>query len=122
MGSRVIGTGNKENPVACYLQECVGDRGSTSNLTGVIGGTDQHEIVHHHWHSFQAEPVSHERFLGGGGVDEQHVSIATTPEFEGLTTANSDDLDLDPGFLLEERDQHVQQTAVLGAGGGRQSD
>jgi len=40
-------------------------------------------------------------------VGKQYVSIPSTPEFEGLATANNDDLDLDPGFLSEERDQYV---------------
>ena len=53
-------------------------------------------------------------------MHQQHIGIAFLPHLQSLPGANGDDLHFVAGFLLEQRDQHIEQTRVLGRGGGRQ--
>ena len=49
-------------------------------------------------------------------MDEDDIGIAAAPNVERLTGAERYDANLDPGFLLEDRQQEPEQPGLLGRG------
>src|SRR5690606_8235057 len=82
---------------------------------------DNHVVVVHHPPAVHHRALLHQHQLRVGRVGEEHVRLAPLAHGEGLPRPDRDSLDLIARPLFKNRDEHVQQTAVLGAGGGSQN-
>jgi hypothetical protein len=91
-------------------------------LAGSAGGTRDEEVVVHDHDAFGAVALRHPLLLGVGRVHQHHVRFAARRKGERRAGADADRLDLVAGLLLEQRHQHVQQAAVLRAGGRGQDE
>ena len=90
--------------------------------SGVLSWSDDHEVAVHHEATVDEVAAVDVALLGGRSMYEDDVRVAGGGHPEGRAGADGDDLDLDPAFLLEAGDQHVEQPAVLRAGRRRQDD
>ncbi len=98
------------------------DPGRFAEAGGVFGRADEDEVVDHHVAAEGAITLVDEALLGGSVVDEEHVGVAATAQFQRLAGADSHDADIETGPLLEGGQEDVEKAAVAGAGRGRQRD
>jgi len=55
-------------------------------------------------------------------MHQDHIRFAAPAEGQSSAGAHADGLHLIPGLLLEQRQQDLEQAAVLGAGSRRQDE
>jgi hypothetical protein len=83
---------------------------------------DQHEIVVHDLMAAHAEAFGDELLLERLRVHEHHVGVSAPAHVERLAGAERDHAHLDPGLLLEDRQQVLEQARLLGGRGRRDRD
>ena len=83
---------------------------------------DQDEVVVHHRIALHAEAFGDEFLLLRLGVHEHHVGIAAPAGVERLAGALRDDLHVDAGLGLEQRQDVAEQAGILRRGGRGDDD
>ena len=86
---------------------------------GSLFGSDEHEVVVHHRIALHALAFGKEFFFRRFCVHENDVGIAAAAGVERLAGTLRDDFHLDPGLLLEQRQNVSKQAGILRRGGRR---
>ena len=92
------------------------------DLGRITSRADDEKVVVHDQQSLGAVALLHPLHLAGWRVDQHDVCFATRAECQRSAGSDADRLHLIARLLLEQRDEHVQQSAVLGAGRRRQNE
>ena len=87
-----------------------------ADARGIGVWSDDHEVVVHDQASIDEIAAVDIALLCGWRMNQHSIGVARGGHPEGGASADRDDLDANPAFRLEARDQHVQQAAVLGTG------
>ena len=77
---------------------------------GIALRPDQDEVVVHHRVALYAEAFGEEFFLGGLGVDEYDIGVTAATGIECLPGSLRDNLHIDTGLGLEQRQYVFEQT------------
>ena len=104
------------------LAERLGDGPLALDAGGIARRPHEDEIVVHDLPPVRAEAVGHELLLRGRVVNQHDVGVALPAQLEGLAGAHGHDFHLNASLLAEQRHQHVEEAAVLGAAGRCQGD
>ena len=86
--------------------------------SGVCHRTNDHKVIVHDLTAVHAMPGLDEFKLSRRRMHQQHVGIAIFGDFKGFAGAHGNPLQLNAGFLLEDRLQIFEQAGILRAGGG----
>ena len=104
-------------PLAAIAFSALSALPASRDFRRIVLRADEDEIVVHHVLAVAAVAFGDELVLGGAVVHEQHVGVAAAADVQRLTGADGDDADLDPGRLLEFRQNPAEQAGLLGGGG-----
>ena len=77
---------------------------------GIALRSDQDEVVVHHRVALYAEAFGEEFFLGGLGVDKYDIGVPAPTGIERLPGSLCDNLHIDTGLGLEQRQYVSEQT------------
>ena len=108
VGAAVIATGNEGGLGFCDPLQRLGGAGRPGNARRIACRADQDEIVIHEVVAFHPETVADEFFLRGFVMDQQHIGIALAGQADGRAGADGDDMNIDPRFPGEERQQIIE--------------
>src|SRR5262245_24097995 len=118
----LVGAGHEWSLRSLDLLQCREDVLAAGDLCRVGFRADDHEVVVHHLLVVDAEALIDEFLLRRRVVDEDDVGVAAPRHVERLTGADRDHSYLDPGLLLEDREQVAEEPRLLGGGRRRDGD
>ena len=119
MGAGLIAPGHKGGFIlGANLFEGLYCRLHAFDFQGVVRGADDDEIIIHHVMAIDEGSLFHGLQFLLFGVHYDNVGVAPLADFEGRAGAHGHHVHLDAGLFLKDGQQVIEQSRILGAGGG----
>jgi hypothetical protein len=122
MRPRPVPPGNERKGFVFYCSQGGQNVLRSLDARRIALGSNENEIVEHHWVALSTEALCEKFFLSRFGVHEDHIGVATPRGVERLARAQSDHLHVDAGLLLEKRQDVPEEAGVLRGRGGSDDD
>src|SRR5262245_35126621 len=88
----------------------------------VVFRPNEDEVIVHNRVALYSVALGYELFFRRCSVDKNDIRIAAPSSIESLARALSDDLNVDAGFGLEQRQDVAKQSGILRRSGRRNDD